>query len=201
MKKIGWIIILSLIIVSQAFPQKNYEFIGALGGGMSIPLGKLSEEYKLGYNVNLNYGLMFSTVTGMNISFVYNSYTADFPGYYRGGKLEVSAVNLNFLLGKMNPKDRFNFYGYAGIGFSIYDVGSLSFIDQSTGNMIYRDPIPMETKFGWNTGMCGVINLSRSFGLYADISYDFYFYYDRVSEDTELRSHIPFKAGIFFALF
>jgi hypothetical protein len=200
-KKIALVTVLFLIIVSKTFSQEKYEFIGSIGGGLSLPVGKLSDEYKLGYNINLDYGLMFSTVTGMNISFVYNSYTADFLGYYRGGKLEVSAVNLNFLIGKMKLKDKFNFYGYTGFGFTIYDVGSLSYIDQSTGNMINREPVSMETKFGWNAGLHGILKLSKSFGLYADVSYDFYLYYDRVSKETELRSHIPFRTGIFFALF
>lgn len=168
---------------------------------MSLPVGKLGDEYKLGYNINLSYGLMFSTVTGMNVSFVYNNYTPDFPGYYDGGKLEVSAVNLNFLIGKMKYRDKFNFYGYIGVGFSVYDAASLYFIDQSTGEINSRGVITMETKFGWNTGIHAILNLSRSLGLYADVSYDSYFYYDRVSKDTELRSHIPIKTGIFFALF
>lgn len=201
MKRVVWLLILLLIIIRGIFAQEKYEFIGSVGGGISLPLGKLYDEYKLGYNIDLSYGLMFSTVTGMNISFVYNNYSADFPGYYKGGKLEVSAVNLNLLVGKLKPKDKFNFYGYAGIGFSIYDVGSLSFIDQSTGNMINREPITMESRFGWNGGMRGILTLSKTFGIYGDISYDFYLFYDRVSGDTELRTHIPFRAGLFFAFF
>lgn len=184
MKSVFLFILCSFVLAGISFSQSlaHKGFVGTFGGGLSFPMSEstFKDNYDYGYNISITGGYKLNKMYMVRGGISFNRFPYSEVDN-RTGSFRTVVLNTEFLLGAFNIRQKYHPYAIAGTG--LYFLNSKL---KDSG----LESIATENDIGFSVGGGIIIDLSRNFGLFAEVEYNHFL------SNWSAKGYMTTKAGI-----